>query len=57
MLVLTRKKHEVILIGKDIKVYVLEIYGDKVKLGIEAPRDMPVHRKEIAKLIEARNGD
>jgi carbon storage regulator len=47
MLVLSRKKNEKILLGDDITIVVVEIRGDKVRLGIEAPREMPVHRKEI----------
>ena len=47
MLVLSRKKHEVVRIGDDIEICVLAIVGDKVRLGIEAPRDVPVHREEV----------
>ncbi len=52
MLVLSRKKHEVIRIGNDIRIYVVEICGDKVRLGVEAPRNVPVDREEIAKQKE-----
>ena len=47
MLVLTRKRNESIVIGDDIEVTVLSVAGEKVRLGIEAPRDIPVFRKEI----------
>ncbi len=47
MLVLSRKKDEVICIGDDIKIMVVDIQGDKVRLGIEAPKFVPVHRKEV----------
>ena len=47
MLVLSRKKNETVMIGDDIKVFVIEIRGDQVRLGFEAPKDVPVHRKEI----------
>jgi carbon storage regulator len=47
MLVLTRKPGESIMIGDDIEVRVLAIAGDKVKLGIRAPREVPVFRREI----------
>jgi carbon storage regulator len=47
MVVLSRKKNESLTIGDDIIVTVIEIRGDKVRLGIEAPRDMPLHRKEV----------
>ncbi len=51
MLVLTRKKSEEIIIGDNIRVVVIEVRGDKVRLGIDAPRNMPVHRKEVADAI------
>ena len=47
MLVLTRGKDEAIVIGDGIEVTVLEVKGDKVKLGITAPASVPVHRKEV----------
>jgi carbon storage regulator len=54
MLVLSRKKNESIVIANDIVITVVEIKGDKVRLGIEAPKDVPVHREEIYKLIHAQ---
>ncbi len=47
MLVLTRKKNESIVINNDIRITVVEIRGDKVRLGIVAPREVPVHRQEV----------
>lgn len=47
MLVLSRKKDEIICIGDDIKVMIVDVQGDKVRLGIEAPKNVPVHRKEV----------
>ena len=47
MIVLSRKKNESIVINEDISVVVIEIRGDKVRLGIEAPRELPVHRREV----------
>lgn len=47
MLVLSRKKNETIVINNDITVTVVEIRGDKVRLGIVAPKDVPVHRQEV----------
>lgn len=47
MLVLTRKKDEKIVIGDNITLMVIDIRGDKVRLGIDAPRDVPVHRQEV----------
>jgi len=53
MLVLTRKPKESIMIGDDIEVTVLSSDGTKVRLGIQAPSDVPVHRKEIYLEIQA----
>ena len=47
MLVLSRKKNESIVINNDITIVVVEIRGDKVRLGIEAPKEVPVHRREV----------
>jgi carbon storage regulator len=47
MLVLSRKKDEKIVIGENITLMVIEIRGDKVRLGIDAPRDVAVHREEV----------
>lgn len=47
MLVLSRKKNESIVINNDITIVVVEIRGDKVRLGVEAPREVPVHRREV----------
>lgn len=55
MLLLTRKKGESILIGDDIKITVIELMGDKVRLGIEAPRDLSVYREEIYLSIKEEN--
>lgn len=54
MLVLSREKHEIIRIGDDIKVMVTELNNNRVHLGIEAPREIPVHREEIYQRIEAQ---
>ena len=47
MLVLSRKKDEKIMIGDDVTLMVIEIRGDKVRLGIDAPKDVAVHREEV----------
>jgi carbon storage regulator len=47
MLVLTRKKNETIVINGNISVTVVDVQGDKVRLGVDAPRDIPVHRQEV----------
>ena len=51
MLVLSRKKNESIVINNDVVVTVVEIRGDKVRLGIVAPRDVSVHREEVYEAI------
>jgi carbon storage regulator len=56
MLVLTRKKNESIVINDVIRVTVVDIRGDKVRLGIEAPRDIEVHRQEVYELIHGKLG-
>ena len=53
MLVLTRKTNQSIMIGDDIEVSVLSIAGEKVRIGIQAPRDVPVYRKEVFLEIQA----
>ena len=47
MLVLSRKKNESIIINNNIRLVVVEIRGDKVRLGVEAPKEVPVHRSEV----------
>ena len=55
MLVLTRKSNQSIMIGDDIEVSVLSIMGEKVRIGIQAPRDIPVFRKEVYVEIQQEN--
>ena len=61
MLVLSRKKNESIVIDEHITITVVEVRGDKVRLGIDAPKEVPVHRKEVWEAIrrnnEASDGD
>ena len=52
MLVLSRKKNESIVINDDITITVVEIRGDKVRLGVEAPKEVPVHRREVWDAIQ-----
>ena len=52
MLVLSRKKNESIVINNDITIVVVEIRGDKVRLGVEAPKEIPVHRREVYEAIQ-----
>lgn len=55
MLVLTRKANQSIMIGDTIEVSVLSVLGEKVRLGIQAPRDVPVFRTEVFREIQAQN--
>ena len=55
MLVLSRKKNESIVINNDITVTVVEIRGDKVRLGIVAPKEVPVHRQEVYNAIHGKD--
>ena len=52
MLVLSRKKNESIIINGDIKITVVEIRGDKVRLGCEGPKEVPIHRQEVYEAIK-----
>lgn len=56
MLVLSREKDEVIQIGDDIQIMVVEIKGKQVKLGVTAPKDVSVHRLEVYKAIQKEQG-
>ncbi|HNW93096.1 MAG TPA: carbon storage regulator CsrA, partial [bacterium] len=55
MLVLTRKTNESIMIGEQIELVVVDIHGDQVKIGIRAPREVAVHRKEVYDEIKKAN--
>ena len=57
MLVLSRKKNESIVINDDITIVVVEIRGDKVRLGVEAPKEVPVHRSEVYQAIHRNDAD
>ncbi len=52
MLVLSRQKDESIIIGDDVEITIVDVRGDKVRLGINAPRSISVHRKEIYEAIQ-----
>ena len=55
MLVLSRTRDETIMIGDDVEITVVDIRGDKVRLGINAPTSIPVHRKEVYEAIKREN--
>ena len=57
MLVLSRQKDESIMIGDDIEITIVDVRGDKVRLGINAPRTISVHRKEIYLAIQKEKED
>lgn len=55
MLALTRKKNEALMINNNIEVTILEVKGDQVKIGITAPKEVPVYRKEVYAQIQEAN--
>ena len=55
MLILARKSNQSIMIGDDIEIIIVEVHGDQVKLGISAPKNIAVHRKEIYEEIQKEN--
>ncbi|HEY2414284.1 MAG TPA: carbon storage regulator CsrA [Pirellulaceae bacterium] len=57
MLVLSRKRDERIVIGDNIVITVVEVRGDKVRLGIEAPSEVPVHRQEVLDAMRRHSAD
>ena len=57
MLVLSRKQNERIFIGDNIEITVVEVRGDRVKLGFNCPPDVPIHREEIYRQIRENGGD
>ncbi|MHC4075383.1 MAG: carbon storage regulator CsrA [Planctomycetota bacterium] len=57
MLVLSRQKDESIMIGDDVEITIVDVRGDKVRLGITAPKEIPVHRLEIYKAIQREKSE
>jgi carbon storage regulator len=57
MLVLTRKSNQSIMIGDEIEISVLSVMGDKVRIGIQAPREVPVFRREVYLEIQRENAE
>lgn len=56
MLILTRNVNEKIMVGDDVEITVLSVTGGQVRLGVEAPKDVPVHREEIYQQIKQKQG-
>ncbi|MBN1974308.1 MAG: carbon storage regulator CsrA [Sedimentisphaerales bacterium] len=56
MLVLSRQRDESIMIGDNVEIIIVDVRGDKVRLGITAPKDIPVHRREIYDAIKREKG-
>ena len=57
MLVLSRQKDESIMIGDNVEITIVDVRGDKVRLGIIAPREVPVHRREVYEAIQHENNE
>ena len=57
MLVLSRQKDESIMIGDNVEITIVDVRGDKVRLGINAPRDIPVHRREVFEAIQREKAE
>ncbi len=57
MLALSRKKNEALVINNNIEITILEIKGDQVKIGINAPKEVPVYRKEVYEQIQKENAE
>ena len=57
MLVLSRRKDESIMIGDDVEIIIVDIRGDKVRLGITAPKAIPVHRREVYEAIQREKSE
>jgi len=57
MLVLSRQRDESIMIGDDVEIIIVDVRGDKVRLGITAPKSVPVHRREIYDAIQREKTD
>ena len=57
MLVLSRRKDESIMIGDDVEITIVDVRGDKVRFGIAAPKDIPVHRKEVYEAIQREKSE
>ena len=57
MLVLSRQKDESIMIGDNVEITIVDVRGDKVRLGITAPKEIPVHRREVYEAIQREKSE
>lgn len=57
MLVLSRQRDQSIVIGENVVITVVDVRGDKVRIGIEAPKEIPVHRQEVYEAIQKENAE
>ena len=57
MLALSRKKNEAVVINNNIEITILDVKGDQVKIGIEAPKEVPIYRKEVYLQIQQANSE
>ena len=57
MLVLSRRKNESIMVGNEVQIMIVGIHGDKIRLGIAAPKSIPVHHKEVYQIIHTGKED
>ena len=57
MLVLSRQKDESIMIGDNVEITIVDVRGDKVRLGINAPKEIPVHRREVFDAIQREKSE
>ena len=57
MLVLSRQKDESIMVGDNVEITIVDVRGDKVRLGITAPKEIPVHRREVYEAIQREKGE
>ena len=55
MLALSRKKGEALVVGNNIEIMILEVKGDQIKIGIKAPKEVPIYRKEVYEQIQQAN--
>ena len=57
MLVLSRRKNESIMVGEEVQIMIVGIHGDKIRVGITAPKSIPVHRREVYEAIQREKAE